>query len=147
MNKLHLPLPQEPGYRWSWLERQGDSWQETSTVGVVKRETFVLAFTNGSAIYDALVDEKLGWLKPLDANSAMIVPKDQRLDQDPTGQPPGAPLDQQISSLLPAIENIFDRAHITSTRDRAGSYSPQALREGWLKLSQDNDISIVSNTM
>jgi hypothetical protein len=147
MNKLHLPLPQEPGYRWSWLERQGDFWLETSTVGVVKRETFVLAFTNGSAIYDALVDEKLGWLKPLDANSAMIVPKDQRLDQDPTDQPPGAPLDQQISSLLPAIEDIFDRAHITSTSDRAGSYSRQALREGWLKLSQDNEISNINNTM
>src|SRR5450755_222953 len=146
-NKLHLPLPQEPGYRWSWLERQGNSWRETSTVGVVKRQAFVTAFTNGSDIYDALVDEKLGWLKPLDADSATIVPKDQRLDQDPTNQPAGAVLNQQISTLLPAIEDIFDRAQITGTSDRVGSYSRQVLREGWLKLSQDNDAGDASKTL
>ncbi|MFN0086712.1 MAG: hypothetical protein ACKVX9_15085 [Blastocatellia bacterium] len=126
-DKLRLPLPNEPGYRWSWLERESDSWRETGTVGVIKRQAFAEAVGNGADIYAALVEK--GWLKSIDADSATIVPKDQR----PAGDP-----GKEISALLPAIEDIFDRAHITGISDRAGFSGRQALREGWLKLSQDD---------
>lgn len=126
-DKLHLPLPNEPGYRWSWLERQEDSWHEIGTVGVIRRQTFARAFDNGSEIYAALIDKR--WLKAMDEDSATIVPKEERPAEDPG---------TEIKALLPAIEDFFDRAHITGISDRAGSYGRQALREGWLKLSQDD---------
>ena len=125
VEKLHLPLPKEPGYRWSWLERQGNSWREVSTLRVIRRRDFEAAIAGGSLTYDALLQQ--GWLKRIDAETARVVSRDQFLKEHP---------DAKGAALPPAIEDWIERAQITGISDRARTFGRQGLREGWLKLSQ-----------
>lgn len=51
--KVRLPLPTEPGYAWSWLEKQHGAWSESSPIGPVTLEA---TFAEAQAIRE-------GWLK------------------------------------------------------------------------------------
>ena len=51
--KVNLPLPSEPGYAWSWLEKNNGTWSESSPIGPVTLEA---TFSEAQAIRE-------GWLK------------------------------------------------------------------------------------
>jgi hypothetical protein len=51
--KVNLPLPSEPGYAWSWLEKNNGAWFESSPIGPVTLEA---TFSEAQAIRE-------GWLK------------------------------------------------------------------------------------
>ena len=51
--KVNLPLPSEPGFAWSWLEKNNGAWFESSPIGPVTLEA---TFSEAQAIRE-------GWLK------------------------------------------------------------------------------------
>ena len=125
--QVELALPAEAGYRWSWLQRESSGWLEIRTIGIVQRQTFLDAFDNGDTIWTRLTER--GWVTPIDAEQAQVVPRDQR------GQ---ATLGDDLAALVPQIEDILARSQIEPTSTEARFSSPQALRDGWLKLSTNS---------
>jgi hypothetical protein len=51
--KINLPLPDEPGYVWSWLEKENGVWDSAKEIGPVSTE----------AIVSAPQELREGWLK------------------------------------------------------------------------------------
>ena len=51
--KVNLPLPAEPGYTWSWVEKNQSAWTENSSIGPARLEA---TFSEAQAIRE-------GWLK------------------------------------------------------------------------------------
>jgi hypothetical protein len=51
--KVNLPLPAEPGYTWSWVEKNQSAWTENSSIGPASLEA---TFSEAQAIRE-------GWLK------------------------------------------------------------------------------------
>jgi hypothetical protein len=51
--KVYLPLPTEPGYAWSWLEKNNGAWSESAPIGPAPLEA---TFSEAQAIRE-------GWLK------------------------------------------------------------------------------------
>ena len=51
--KINLPLPDEPGYVWSWLEKENGAWDNVTQIGQV---TFQAILTTNSELRE-------GWLK------------------------------------------------------------------------------------
>jgi len=129
--KIHLPLPDEAGYQWSWLQQNFEHvWSEVSSRGLVRKEAFAAFEPSADALWQELVTQ--GWIEPIaheDDTRASVTPIDQRKEaalinfKDKTAE----------------IEDILDRAHIGPV-DPAGKFSgPQEIREGWLKLSPAGD--------
>jgi len=125
--KLNLPLPEEPGYTWSWLQKERDIWSEISSIGTVKKQVFITTFNNdGQTIWERL--QHKGWIKvELDPTKARVTPKDQRTE---------ASLGDDMKEKEPKIEDILERSYIGKVNLKAAFSGQQVLREGWLKLSQ-----------
>jgi hypothetical protein len=51
--QINLPLPEEPGFNWSWLQRENGSWSEVSPIGKV----------GAQADFAAPQEIREGWLK------------------------------------------------------------------------------------
>ena len=127
--KIHLPLPEEAGYQWSWLQKNFDSeWSEVSSRGLVRKETFVDAFNiDAETIWKDLKDQ--GWIELIDQNDetrASVTAKDDRKSPE---------LSPSLKDKTDKIEDILDRAHIGAVDPSARFSGPQEIREGWLKLS------------
>lgn len=133
--KIHLPLPEEAGYQWSWLQKNfADEWSEVSSRGLIEKQTFVDASQNdGKTFWDAeIVWQDLkdqGWIElldPKDDTRASVTAKDSRNSKT---------LSPDLKELTEKIEDILDRAHIGPVDQSAKFSGPQEIREGWLKLS------------
>ena len=74
--QIALPLPNETGYTWSWLEKDRFHWTEVTRRGVLRKDTFIAKFANGAEIWEELLEK--GWITEIDGNRASIVPTDQR---------------------------------------------------------------------
>jgi hypothetical protein len=138
--KIHLPLPDEPGYQWSWLQQDVDRrWSEISTRGLVQQQTFVDEFGSAAAgvvwpellnrNWIALIDEK-------DETRASVTARDKRKKQ---------PLSDAVIAKIDRIEDILDRAHIGPVDETAKFSGQQEIREGWLKLSSVPDTQSFRN--
>ena len=125
-SQLQLPLADEPGYRWSWLQKGPSSWIEISRRGRIGKQAFLDRFDNGEAIWRALLDS--GWLLELDASRAAIAPRDQRKAEPGPG----------LADERAAIEDLLDRHVIGDATSAAVFAGAQQLREGWLALSRDD---------
>ena len=123
VGKINIPLPEESGFKWSWLHVENGSWLEVSSTGTVNKKTFLDAFANGEAIWNRMKEK--GWIKEIDPTKAVVTPKDERTNRD---------LGTEMKDLLPAIEIILARSYIGKTG--AVFAAPQEIREGWLKLSE-----------
>ena len=126
--KIRLPLPEEAGYKWSWLQQNFDhEWTEISERGVVKRDSFAALEVDVELLWEELKGR--GWIKllaPPDDTRASVVAKDKR------GEPPTL---DKFEALTDKIEDILDRVHIGPVDPAAKFSGPQEVREGWLKLS------------
>ncbi|WP_447002261.1 hypothetical protein ACRAKI_21260 [Saccharothrix isguenensis] len=60
---VSLPLPVEPGYRWTWLAREHGEWAEVSQAASIGRATFVEVLA--TRLWDHLVDPHVAWLRPV----------------------------------------------------------------------------------
>jgi len=141
--KISLPLPDEPGYVWSWLEYAKNTWSEISTIPTIAKSLFVGQFddeTQANSVWEYLLGEEVGWLQlmPTNSNKAIVVPKDRRckLEGDYMG------LEEKIQIIfdlyqekisLASTEAKFEKGQVTS---KAALASQQEICEGWLKLSQ-----------
>jgi hypothetical protein len=123
-DKIAIPLPDEPGYAWSWLYRDRFHWQEVSTIGIVKKDFFTRAFEGGDGIWEELKEK--GWIEEIDANRARVVPQDQRKEPK---------LGSGFAGKEDAIQRILDRGHIVPVDVKAAFADGSEVREGWLKLA------------
>ena len=127
--KIHLPLPEEAGYHWSWLQKNFENeWSEISQRGLVQKQTFVDAFKDDAeTIWKDL--KKREWIELLDEKDdtcASVIAKDHRGNRS---------LSAEVKDHTDKIEDILDRAHIGPVNPSARFSGPQEIREGWLKLS------------
>jgi hypothetical protein len=129
--KIHLPLPEEAGYQWSWLQQDDErnTWSEVSSRGLVRKEDFVVFGAAATDVWTELMGQE--WIKLIDQKDptrASVSAKDERKllvrHKDKTAQ----------------IEDILDRAHIGPVNLAAKFSGPQEIREGWLKLSAAKDV-------
>ncbi|NEO89978.1 MAG: LamG domain-containing protein [Moorea sp. SIO3G5] len=123
-NALELPLVNEPGYQWSWLEKSNFLWKEIKTDGLVTKASFTDAFSNGTDIWQALKD--YGWIREISADTAAVVPKDQRTSDT---------LSSDLLKDIDAIKAILEQGHINPVQTQANFKANAIIREGWLKLS------------
>lgn len=132
--KIHVPLPDEPGYQWSWLQQNvGGDWFEISTRGLVLKEAFA---TFGSAIdtvWQQLDARRWIEINKMDPTRASVTAKDKRKD------PPDI-----VKDKIALVEDILDRAHVGPVDLAANFSGRQEIREGWLKLSMPGDDNLKS---
>ncbi|MFL5806704.1 MAG: hypothetical protein ACJ8CR_33870, partial [Roseiflexaceae bacterium] len=140
--QLGLPLPAEPGYDWSWIERDGAGWRETWTFPTIERQ----AFQEGLALllWDRLTDRAVGWLRPLADRPGEIgvVPLEER----------AAPLGPELAGIAGTIQQILEQnqapdttiakaAFLTAAGAAIGQPAWEQLRDasiGWLKEGAEN---------
>jgi hypothetical protein len=129
---IHLPVPTEAGYQWSWLEKEAGAWSEISTSGSVTKRAFLAALPagapDGSPINGELVWERLlaqGWTVPIDAFKVAITGREQRPHPD---------LGTDMAALVDTVEQTLDRFSLGRIDTQATFSAPQEIREGWLKL-------------
>ena len=123
--RVNLPLPEEPGFNWSWLQRVNGSWSEISTAGTIDKQAFLIAFTGGEAVWARLKEK--GWIEEIDPSKARVTPKDRRTDPD---------LGEDMKDKVAAIEIILASSYIGKVSAQAAFAAPQEIREGWLKLRE-----------
>lgn len=122
--QMALPLPNEMGFEWSWLEKDRHTWSETSRNGVIRQQTVLNAFDNGIAIWQELLNK--GWITPLEQSRARIVPVDQR-----SSGSLAAPINAQADK----IQLLLDAGHIVPAQTAPPFDTKTSIKEGWLKLS------------
>jgi hypothetical protein len=124
--KMHLPLPDEAGYEWSWLQQVREKWSEVSSLGLVRKEAFAVFEGDANGVWDECIDLK--WIKLIDEKDltrASVTAKDKRNSQSL----------KKFEAKTTKVEDILDRAHISPVNLAAKFSGPQEIREGWLKLS------------
>lgn len=126
--RLHLSLPNEPGYGWAWVEKDGNAWKTIGTVGSIRRadvEGLVSQPSDAGPLWQELIDQ--GWIKATGADTADVVQLDMRT---------AAALSKAFEPLQPAIEDMLERSHISPFDATAAFSGAPEIREGWLKLSK-----------
>ncbi|MEM9686178.1 MAG: hypothetical protein AAF934_04575, partial [Bacteroidota bacterium] len=123
-DQIALPLPNELGYRWSWLAKDRYRWTETANTGILRKDTVLHTFADGEALWTVLLAK--GWIVEIDSNRANIIPTDQRTNTE---------LDDPFKAQADAIEALLAAGHILQVNTKAVFSPEQTLKEGWLKLS------------
>jgi hypothetical protein len=131
VGKIHLPLPTEAGYRWSWLQQdEQGAWDEISSRGIVRKNAFDGFEGDADSIWAELIKQE--WIElssPKDSTRASVKAKDKRASQS---------LAENLKDKVAEIEDILDRTQIGPVNPTAKFSGPQEIREGWLKLSLDD---------
>ena len=124
--KLRLPLPAEPGFQWSWLQKDKNTWTEITAPGIIRKQVFRDAFpSKAEAVWNSLLDNK--WIEPVaGTETATIVSRDDKERK--------ADLGNELATLLPQIEGLLDKAQIGAVNPSAAFSDAQEILEGWLKL-------------
>jgi hypothetical protein len=126
--QVRMPLSVEPGYDWSWIQKERIGWSEVSTRGLIEKPSIVQAFEQGDLLWQRMVDQN--WLQLLDPVQAAIVPRDQR-KKDATGQ---TSLGPEFDGILDALEILLGSFQIGAV-DTRPVFLPQGVRDGWLMLT------------
>jgi hypothetical protein len=154
--RMHLPLPDEQGYTWSWLEQdEQQKWSEISMIGEIKREVFVhhlqpqiqprnQTFGNsnpisqiqnqddeqnmsGERIWEHLLKREVGWLTA-ENHAVLVTPYDKRSQRE---------LKEPYQRWQKHIETALDVCAIKIRPVQMEAvFAKQELREGWLKLKK-----------
>jgi hypothetical protein len=125
--RVRLPLSPEPGFKWSWLQKDGGAWAEISSTGTIKKQVFLDAFPeDGEALWGVLKEK--GWIVETDAAAAGVTPKDRR------AQPS---LGDEWKEQEPAVELLLAGSYIGQVSCEAVFSGQQTILEGWLKLRND----------
>lgn len=111
VGRIHLPLPAEAGYQWSWLQQDGPGvWKEISSIGVIQKSDFAGFQIGEDAIWNELIGK--GWIELIDPTDptdpkATVKAKDQRTSQT---------LADNLKDKTADIEDILDRWTEISSR-------------------------------
>lgn len=126
--RMHVSVPNEPGYGWSWVEKDGNSWKTMGTVGILRKSDVKNRFDQEldvDQLWKELIDS--GWIKSLGTDTARVVQIDERTS---------ATLKKDYQGCQPAIEDLLERTHISPFDATAAFSGSPEIREGWLKLSK-----------
>ncbi len=119
---IHLSLPDEPGFQWSWLDTDRLRWREVTTTGHFRKEEFLAAFgSEGTILWEQLMDR--GWIIP-DGDRVVIVPPDRRPPAE--NFPP--------AHQAPFLEHFMTGRQINPFRMTTDGGNGNEIREGWLRL-------------
>jgi hypothetical protein len=118
-DRIAVPLPAEPGSFWSWRERDGTAWHETSSPPSVRRLTDLAELDD--ATWSALV--RAGWLTPVDDQTALVTPAERR-----------SPLPAALATFQARIVALLDRPGIAVPPTDERFPTGLTVREGWLAL-------------
>lgn len=119
---IHLSLPEEPGFQWSWVEIDRRQWRELSTIGHFRKQELLAVFGGaGEILWDQLIER--GWIV-LDRDQAAIVPAGRRPATE--NFPP--------DHLAPQLEHFLASRQIHPFQLSPAGRTGQEIREGWLKL-------------
>ncbi|SFD86759.1 hypothetical protein SAMN05518672_103595 [Chitinophaga sp. CF118] len=137
-NHFKLSLPGEPGYDWTWLEKDVTMrWQEIPQTVVISRSLFDSKFSDLPALWLQLVNNK--WLQPFtdDPDKAWVTSAIQR-SYPPSASVPAAAFPTDVVKRL---DNFFDSyaLRIEPFEMNANFGGPQVIREGWLQLRAINN--------
>lgn len=154
--RMHLPLPDEQGYTWSWLEQdEQQKWSEVSMIGEIKREVFVQHLQlqvqppnqtlgnlnpisqiqnqddeqnmSGEAIWEHLLKREVGWLT-VENHTVLVTPYDKRSQRE---------LKEPYQKWQKHIETALDVCAVKIRPVQMEAvFAKQELREGWLKLKK-----------
>ncbi|WP_369226773.1 hypothetical protein AB5J52_39805 [Streptomyces sp. R39] len=119
-----LPLPDEPGFVWCWLERDtpsGTGWLRTGSEPLIDRAAVLAAFPGEPRLWRQLADA--GWLAPLDDDTALVTPAEQR-----------PPLPTALTGHTDALTALLERPVLAQPRPDASFAARPTAWEGWLTL-------------
>ncbi|KAA3634718.1 MAG: hypothetical protein DWQ02_10960, partial [Bacteroidetes bacterium] len=122
---IHISLPKEPGFNWSWIEIDGQKWTETSTTGILRKHQLEKHFEAQTNTIWVMLSQQ-GWIEITDLDKASVVPKDQRAS---------AKLPDSFKGLENQIELLLESTKINAFDTTARFSGNQEIKEGWLKLS------------
>ncbi len=129
--QLELPLPEEGGYEWSWLEKQKDAWREIPQTRIIGKDLLHEKIPVPTDVWQLLIDNN--WLveNSDNPNIATAASKDRRT-YELNGVAVFAP------ELVERLESFFDTygENIGKINLQARFDEPQQFREGWLKLKR-----------
>ncbi|MBK9711339.1 MAG: hypothetical protein IPO81_08420 [Kouleothrix sp.] len=145
--RVNLPLPSEPGYAWSWLQRERDGWTELSTTPTARKQQFL--DTLGGLIWDRLLDRAVGWLAPTsgDGSTASVVAAGGRSSAALGAEFAG--VEPAIGAILAAIgaPTIARAAFLDQAAAAIGAPAWEQLLDaaiGWLTVATAPDQAIVA---
>ena len=122
-----LPLPAEPGFAWSWIERVGDDWHELPHHPTVHRADLLAGFGSvGPALWDLLVAQGR-IVQQRDPATGLLMPgaRDVPASAFAALKLTPAEVERGLRSLARGIDEA----------DTAARYRARAVvREGWLQL-------------
>lgn len=158
--RMHLPLPEEQGYTWSWLEQDATkNWSEISMIGEIQRDVFTEYFKNylsryqgkneanqpsangtendqtfiWEGLWDYLLDENVGWLKLKPSTQEDI--ENSIAFVTPYQERLQKKLREPYQKWQKQIEIALDVCAVKIRPVTTEAvFAKQALREGWLKL-------------
>jgi hypothetical protein len=131
MDQVALPLPVEMGYKWSWLAKERFAWKEIAQTGIVRKDDVFQKFDDPEGLWKHLL--KKGWLLELAGNRAQVATEDQRK---------AAALDPPYDKDTERILHWLDAGHLHPTDTRAAFDGRQVIREGWLRLSPNDQTTL-----
>jgi hypothetical protein len=124
---LALPLPSEPGFAWSWLERRGDRWTETPQHPIVHKADLQAGFgTVGEALWSVLVAHRRIELSDA-ADRGTLMPADRKALAAAL-----TPLGLNAEAVERGLHSLAVGIDATDTAARDGKRA--VARDGWLQL-------------
>jgi hypothetical protein len=130
--KINIPLPQETGYSWAWLQREEGQWSELSNKPMLRKADLLRAYENGTAIWDLLLEN--GWIEYVDGHPQLAYIRKANERSTPT-----LLQDEKQQEDLEKVLTLLAR-YITPPKAQAGFSTPMQIREGWLVLRPENNL-------
>ncbi|RVU33973.1 hypothetical protein EOI86_22880 [Hwanghaeella grinnelliae] len=136
---VEVPLPAEPGYSWSWLEREPGGWHTVPHHPVIARTDILGAFgPAGSKVWEILL--ATGQVRPLNAATVITDPAAVTVGRLHPPDPEAAADRYDAINLTPAIvERALHtlKSAIADTVETARLDHQTVARRGWLQLETD----------
>ncbi|MEL6560144.1 MAG: hypothetical protein AAFQ94_18290 [Bacteroidota bacterium] len=139
---LHISLPVEGGYEWSWLERGSDRiWKEIPQIVRIKRQLFDSKFPDQPRLWDQLVAKK--WLKVINSSEPLADEGEEMAEITTAVHRAFPPGDDPVHDAFPIaigrrLDDFFDRygIRLEPPEEHLSFGNKQVAREGWLKLKK-----------
>lgn len=137
-----VPLPSEPGFSWSWVQKDGPNWTQLDATPVVFQADILATYPDdGAQVWQELLSKN--WLQAVPGKSdrATLVVRKERAQEkiDPSWKTPA--LDEPAKEKwLGDLQRTLDLCArgLRPTHEEARFGPAQELREGWLTLTPDS---------